>query len=400
MGARGAIVERLDFKNRDSLPSDFWLIEVPGTIEALRSMAKSHRSRLKTQIFAVGGSNGKTTTKEWLAYLLGEYAGKDRVFKTLKSNNSILGIALSLLQIREEDFAVIEIGIDEPGWMEKHLEIVRPSGGLITMIGEEHLQSLKNIETVASEELKLLKYLKETKGFYAANLDSPWIAKESLPSNSLTYALDARAELEGKYLAPQTLSAFGLKWDNPLPGKHNAQNLLAALAALRLLAPEISLADLKKISLTAPLFSGEAHRSLWLSFAQDVRVFDDSYNANPESMEKAFESFEELSRGCHQKMILGDMLDLGEASQKSHLRILNLALVSGVNEIFLFGPLFKEAFESLQSSLPASSPKVHSFTKMEDLQKAAQDSTEAYDCFLLKGSRGMALERVLKVFND
>src|SRR5205085_4819711 len=134
---------------------------------ALRQMAKAYRSTLKIPIFAVAGSNGKTTTKEWLAFLLKELFSAAEIFKTAKSNNSILGIALSLLEIRKEKMAVIEIGIDEPGWMKKHLEVVSPDFGVITNIGEEHLNRLKNIETVAKEELRLLEYLRKNKKAFA-----------------------------------------------------------------------------------------------------------------------------------------------------------------------------------------------------------------------------------------
>lgn len=398
-GAFGALIEKADFKDKSSIPPDFCLIQVPNTTEALRSLAQAHRQRLKTRIFGVGGSNGKTTTKEWLAFLLAEAVGKEKVFKTLKSNNSILGIALSLLQIRNEDYAVIEIGIDEPGWMQKHLEIVQPNAGVITMIGEEHLENLKNIETVAEEELKLLDYLRKNSGAFAANMDSPWIAKASLPESSRTYSLDGSAQIEGQYSAPQFLSVFGISWTNPLPGKHNAQNLLAAITSLQILIPDLSVENLKKLALSANLFRGEAHRSLWLTTADNIRIYDDCYNANPESMERSFETFEDLSKGCNQKLVLGDMLDLGDSTEKSHARILNLALVSNASEIFLFGPHFHQAFQKLDKSMNRKGPKINSFLKIEDLKSAVKKSAEVYDCFLLKGSRGMALERVLEVFN-
>lgn len=122
-GAVGAIVSSKTFKNFDQIPKDFNLIRVKNTTEALRKLAQSHRRRLKIPVIAVAGSNGKTTTKEWIAFLLGQIFGPQNIFKTQKSNNSILGIALSLLQIGDEKIAVIEIGIDEPGWMDKHLKV-------------------------------------------------------------------------------------------------------------------------------------------------------------------------------------------------------------------------------------------------------------------------------------
>lgn len=400
-GALGAIVSQESFKNQESLPKDFCLIHVSDTTEALRCLAKSHRQRLQCQIFAVAGSNGKTTTKEWVAYLLGILHGPDQVFKTLKSNNSILGIALTLLQVRSQRYAVIEIGIDEPGWMEKHLEVVQPNAGLITTIEEEHLENLKNIETVAEEELKLLKFLKDSSGMFAANVDSPWIEKQSFPAKTLTYSLDRRADIEGKYLAPRTLLAFGQTFLNPLAGKHNAQNLLAGLAAIRLLHSSLEQESLRKIAEQTTKFVGEAHRSLWLEFGRDVRVFDDCYNANPSSMEKALETFVEVSRGCKQKLVLGDMRDLGDSRTKAHARILNLAMVSEFDEIFLWGEDFSKAWQSASKlPLPSDKLKVSAFTDFDSLKKAVRSSIMPADCFFVKGSRSMGLERIIPVFEE
>ncbi len=398
-GAKGAIVSQKAFKEREKLPKNFTIFEVPNTVQALRQIAQAHRRRLKATIFAVAGSNGKTTTKEWIAFLLSQIAGPENVFKTQKSNNSILGIALSLLQIKKEKFAVIEIGIDEPGWMDKHLEVVEPDGGVITSIGEEHLNHLKTIELVAQEELKLLSYLKKSQGLFAANLDCEWVKKSELPKNTLTYSLDSSADIEGLYERPNQLHAFGYEFTNPLAGKHNAQNLLAALTSLRLLVPDLQLDQIKMLKLSSALFRGEAHRGVWMSYDRGVRVLDDCYNANPDSMALAIQAFLELSDGCHQKLILGDMLDLGAASEKSHHRIFNLALVSDVDEIVLFGPKFENTLQSSQALLSAEqSRKIKSFIDLEDLKTHLRTSLRPEDNFLLKGSRGMALEKLLECF--
>lgn len=392
-GAVGALVSHLDFEGAKTLPTDFCLIQVENTTQALRDLAKAHRSRFKGQIIAVAGSNGKTTTKEWIHYLLRILHGPEKVYKTEKSNNSILGIALSVLQLRNQDFAVLEIGIDEPGWMDKHLDVVAPNFGIITMIGEEHLNRLKNLKTVAEEELKVLHDLKRSKGGFVANMDSQFIPDETFPENTLSYSLERSADIEGRYLKPQSLSAFGLTFKTPLPGRHNAMNLLGALTMIRLTHPQLSLENLRKLASETPQFRGEAHRSLWLEFDRGIRVFDDCYNANPESMEKGLEAFQDLADRCHQKLVLGDMLDLGESTESAHQRILNLAIVSGADEIYAFGPHFAKAAKN-------SRAKIKSFEKIDDLIRALQQDLKPHDCIFLKGSRGMALERVLKIFES
>lgn len=391
-GASAALISKDTFKDEEKLPKDFQLLKVTNTTEALRSLAREYRKKLGIPIFAVAGSNGKTTTKELIAFLLKEYRGAEKIFKTEKSNNSILGIALSLLQIRNETHAVIEIGIDEPGWMEQHLEIVRPTHGLITTIAEEHLNRLKNIETIANEELGLWRFLSQQSGCFIANLDCPWIRDLKLREQDLSYSLETTAEIEGLYIKPSTLHAFGFAWNNPLPGKHNAMNLLASLAALRALCPEIDQAALKGLVKKIEGFHSEPHRSRLHQLPDNIRVLDDCYNANPDSMTKAFEAFGELFHGGVQKIIIGDMLDLGASSEQAHRNILNLALTLPFDRIYLFGPEFEKALLS-----QAQKPKnVSCFREIDKLSERVMAEKKAYDHFLIKGSRGMKLERVLK----
>lgn len=389
-GALGAMVTKTQFKDSNLLPSDFVLIKVKDTIEALRTLARAHRKRLKIPIIAVAGSNGKTTTKEWIAFLLSTILGSKNVFKTQKSNNSILGIALSLLQIRNEKLAVIEIGIDEPGWMDQHLEVVQPTCGIITTIAEEHLNRLKNIETIAKEELKLLKYLVKTRGAFAANQDCDWISKSKTPKNTLTYGLQEKSDIEGLFIAPQTLHCFGHSFVQPLPGRHNAQNLLAALTVTRLMIPALSASDLKILSQSVENFQGEPHRSHLVTLKNQVRVFDDCYNANPDSMEKSLQTFSELSHGCTQYVIMGDMLDLGPATADAHRRILNRVAVLGFDEIYLFGENFERAFSNLSAPV-----NIYAFSNLDDLIQTLKSKLKPHDFIFLKGSRGMKLERVL-----
>ncbi len=396
---RGAVGALIDLSHEAklralALPSSFVLVAVPDVTEALRALAKAHRRRLTIPVVAIAGSNGKTTTKEWTAHLLKSLLGPNAVFKTHKSLNSILGIALSLLQIRQETVAVIEIGIDEPGWMERHLEVVAPTHGLITTIAEEHLNKLGTIDQVAQEELKLFHYLQASGGFFAANLDSPWILQAhhdyGKQFRGVTYALESRALNEGLFVAPVTLQAYGLKFLNPLPGAHNAQNLMAALTMVGLVFP-YTLDHLTRLKGAVQSFEGEPHRSQWKLYSEDIQVYDDCYNANPDSMEKALQTFKDLSDGCIQQVILGDMLDLGDATAQAHTRILNLASVLGFDKVYVLGPHFREAL----SALPIKPENVGSFDKHEDLAQDLRAHLKPADTLFFKGSRGMALEKIL-----
>ncbi len=394
--AAAAIVSRDSLDSGKFKADDARLIIVENCLDAIRALAKAYRNALEIPVIAIGGSNGKTTTKELTHFLLELVFGEQNIFKTKKSENSILGIAISLLQIRKEKMAVIEVGIDEPGWMAQHLEVVQPTHGLITTINEEHLEKLQNLETVAEEELKLLKYLVGKQAAFAANMDCTWIQKHELPKNSIRYALDEEGDVEGKYLSPNRLHVFGLEFQTKLPGKHNAQNLLAALSMLRLLHPKLSLDELKEIQNILPNFHGEDHRSLWLEFKSDIRVFDDCYNANPNSMENSMNSFLEIAVGRPMIAILGDMRELGAKSLSAHQRIVNLSSVLGFQHILLYGPEFKSALESL-IVIPEN---VHHFEEFEELEQALEEILQPGQAFFLKGSRGMKMERVLKLFEN
>jgi len=394
-GAHAAVVEESYREQLQNLPQDR-LIYVKNSLESLRLLAKLYRESLSAKFIAIGGSNGKTTTKEFAYFLLQQLFGETRVFKTKKSENSILGIALSILQIRNEEWAVIEVGIDEPGWMKQHLEIVQPNYGLITTINEEHLEKLKDLETVAKEELFLLDYLRENGQSFAANMDSPFIREQTFPPNHVTYGVQEAAQIEGFYSQPNLLHAFGVPFHNRLPGKHNAQNLLAALSLCRLVSPEISHATFKDLAATLSMFEGEAHRSVWMQFDKNVQVFDDCYNANPTSMESSLQSFVELAAGLPMIAILGDMRELGTKAIQAHQRIINLASVMGFQQIILYGPEFMRAAETLLV-LPET---VCVFEDFDDVEGEVAEILQPGQAFLLKGSRGMRMERILKIFEE
>jgi len=390
-GAAAAVVSRL--------PEDKKIVShcilVQDCLESLRHLAKAYRESLDIKVIAIGGSNGKTTTKEISAFFLETLLGKDRVFKTARSENSILGVALSLLNIRDEDFAVIEVGIDEPGWMKKHLDLIQPHFGLITSISEEHLDRLQNIETVAQEEMELKRNLDDRGGKFAANFDCGWIKKEVPSPRSLTYALSSSAQVEGLYKSPNQLNVFGVEFQSTLPGKHNAQNILASLCLARLIHPTLDKPEIQKLATSLREFKGEKHRSQIFRTGKDLLIFDDCYNANPASMRKAIQSFLEISDQYERFLILGDMLDLGEQSHQMHRRLLNEISVLDVDHAYIYGNRMKQAL----GDVPPVKAITH-FDELAELKARIQKELRTNQAFLLKGSRSMRLERVLEIFPE
>ena len=168
------------------------------------------------------------------------------------------------------------------------------------------------------------------------------------------------------------------------------------MSIARLLMPELKLEDLVEMRQALPSFRGEDHRSLWLEYPKSIKVFDDCYNANPISMENALQTFIEIAAGLPMIAVLGDMRELGDSALAAHQRIINLAGVMGFQHIFLHGPEFIRAAESLLIAPEG----VQIFERIEDLIDELENVLQPGHAILLKGSRGMRMERVLDAFED
>lgn len=392
---RGALALVVDQSHSKPPDTTIPILKEADTTEAIRRLAGLHRESLQTKIFCVAGSNGKTTTKEFLAFVLEKKIGAAFVHKTQKSENSILGLALSLLRMTEHHhYAVIEVGIDEPGWMKKHLELLKPDFACITNIQEEHMAGFKSIEKVAEEELQVLEYCRRNQKAFVANLDNHFIRSAELPSRYWSFALNHSAQVEGLFSSPNILSVFGTRLACPLPGQHNAQNLLCAITSLQAIFPDSRLEDFHFIFDKLREFKNADHRSEVFFTTEDSLVYDDTYNANPGSMEAALEGFNEVASGYSKMAIIGDMLDLGEHSLNAHKRILNLLSVMDFQYIIVLGAEFHKAAANLH--LPD-----HRFSLCHDLDEARnliKEKRSSYQGFFLKASRGVGLERLLDLF--
>ena len=294
------------------IPAPVHQYRVDDTQEAFRQLSGRWRREFSLPVIAVAGSNGKTTTKELLAAILG---GRfPQVLKTLGSQNGFLGIPLTLMGLRpEHGAAVIEVGIDELGAMEKHMTLVGASASVLTSIGPEHLEKLRDVPTVAREESFAFSALSSSGqghgGLVAVNLDDPWIRPHwatlkgvrrvgyTLAPDRLPSGIDREAgdefligEVKGTELLVRgrafPATAFGL----PLPGRHNASNLLAAVAV----ASGLGLTP-DEIQRGLAGFRGAAGRSEVVTTAEGTIVVCDYYNASPPSVVAGLEVLCELA---------------------------------------------------------------------------------------------------------
>ncbi len=394
-----ALVHRKDF----TCPEGMLSFPVHDTLAAWRSLAGAWRREFALPVVAVAGSAGKTTSKEFLAAIFrGKYKN---VLHTQASQNGFQGVPTTLLRLRPtHDAAVIEVGIDEPGSMIQHLELVSPDAGLLTSIGPEHLEKLIDEDNVEKEEGLLFEVLAKRAGLAAVNLDDARIARQAglhlQPSQRVAYGIKnqadvhARIVVEGEelFIEVEGLGETKEKFGVPLEGAHNAMNLLGAITLAHALG--LSVAEMRKglATFTPPPGRSEVHQ--W----KGCKVLADTYNANPASVEAALDTLFAGKSAGDTWVCLGDMLELGKLEEKLHRGLADPILRHGVKHVLLFGPRMKMLEEELRGR--AFSGSVKHFASQEELASDLRTSAKPGDRILIKGSRGMRMENIWKALRE
>ncbi len=393
------------------LPPRAVAFEVEDTVEAYRRIGAAWRQRFQGPVCLVAGSVGKTSTKEILSALLrGRWP---EVLRTSGSQNGFVGIPMTLLEIdpARHGAAVIEVGIDEIGAMAQHLRVVAATAGLLTPIAPEHLEKLIDLPTVAREEALALQEIDARRGLTAVSLDDPWLKElvaETPQGERFYFSMRGAKAPQGREdrvlrgnLAETgaTLQLTGgplkapLVLTLPLPGEHNALNLLAASTlALGLgLTPAQLEAGLRT-------FTGAAGRSELRRLPAGNTVICDYYNASPASVDAGLALLERSARGGRRVACLGDMLELGTAELDYHRALAEPLGARSVERVFLYGPRMR----ALQAELEARQKqgRFHGTSthhdSHEDLARQLAQELRTGDTLLIKGSRGMRMEEVWK----
>jgi UDP-N-acetylmuramoyl-tripeptide--D-alanyl-D-alanine ligase len=374
---------------------------VEDTVQAYRKLASAWRREFSVPLVVVAGAVGKTTTKELLsAVLRGRYPS---VLRTQGSQNGFVGIPMTLLELRpEHGAAVIEVGIDEIGAMESHMQIVGAQASLLTAIAPEHLEKLIDLPTVAREEGFALTAVASAGGLVAINLDDPWIRPHfntlktgkkigyTMSGEPGTDRLAGRISGDGSRLEVAGLGSFKL----PLPGRHNAGNLLAAIAVAHGLG--LTAQEIEKGLAT---FAGAEGRSelQQLPGKPPTPVVCDYYNASPASMEAGFALLEDVARARKsraRRVAIGDMLELGSGEEGYHRGLAGSILRLGFEQVLLYGQRMQWLHQELQNRGFKGALTHHA--SHEDLAKALLSSAQPGDAILIKGSRSMRMENVWK----
>ncbi len=384
-GAVGVVVD-----SEAAVPAASVGIVVENTTEALGRIAFRHRERMSARVVAVTGSNGKTTTKEVLAAILA------LKFKTLKpegSFNNDIGVPLTVLRMtRDTEAAVFEIEMNEPGGTARLARICRPEVGVVTNIGDTHLEFMKDRHGVAQEKAELLQALPE-KGAAVLNADDPMvmaIGATYAPPRRVTFGLEQSAEVFATDIEVAGLAGSRFKLMGrhdvtlPMPGRHNVANCLAACAGAY--AMGMWPGDMPDaISRLQPL--PMRLRAVKLG---DVTLIEDCYNANPQSVGAALDVLEQCGDMERRIAFLGDMLELGDESESQH-QALGRRVGVVVNRLVVVGPMGEFIARGASA---AGLSRIWRFGMAAEAREALFDIIRPGDTILVKGSRATTMEAV------
>ncbi|WP_294328961.1 UDP-N-acetylmuramoyl-tripeptide--D-alanyl-D-alanine ligase [uncultured Chryseobacterium sp.] len=371
-GALAVIVEQSEFENKDKN-----IFYVPSTLEFLQQLAIYHRNKLTIPFIGLTGSNGKTTTKELIHAVLSE---KFNVQYTYGNLNNHIGVPLTILSIKpEHEIAVIEMGANHQKEIELLCTISQPDFGYITNFGKAHLEGFGGFEGVIKGKSELYEYLKKHHQTIIVNENDPiQVEKTENYSPKITFG---KAESDYNF-EPFSEDHFvglfyqGEKTLSKLTGEYNFTNLCAAAS----LGLHFGI-SFDKIKYAVEQYTPTNMRSQVVKKEGRTLVLD-TYNANPSSMTASLNNF--ITFEGRKTIIIGDMLELGDESEKEHQNILELAQALGFDTIITVGKHFK----GVNSSDLA-------FENTTELTGYLQQHKIQSENILLKGSRGIALEKVI-----
>ncbi len=385
-GCAFAVVDDKEFAVDDRF------ILVDNVLETLQQLAHFHRKQTNIPVLGITGTNGKTTTKELITAVLKE---KFKVLSTQGNLNNHIGVPLTLLQLLpEHQLAIIEMGANHPGEIDQLCQIAAPDYGLITNVGKAHMEGFGSFEGVMRTKGELYNYVfRHGKNIFIDknnNFLREMAANAGFSKNEriVEYGLNVPgrepAAISGEILENSVF--LKMKCHTPegsfmietrLIGSYNAENILAAVAVGFFFGVENS-----AIQRGIENYNPQNNRSQ-LTVTQKNKLIVDAYNANPSSMSAAIQNFAQME-GEPKALIIGDMLELGEQSEEEHRNIIRLLQQKGFKNVLLVGPQFQKVNDSYLS-----------FQNVEELIKYLESSPLEGQNILLKGSRGIHLEKVL-----
>lgn len=396
----GAVVASTAWARRNhvALPASVGVVLVPDTLKALGDLANFWRRRFTGPVVAITGSCGKTTTKEMIAQVL---ASRYRVLKNDLNLNNLIGMPQTLLGLSpEHEVAVVECGMNRFGEIRRLAQIAQPDIAVLTNVHPAHLEGVGCLAGVARAKTEMIEGLRSG-GTVIYNYDDVHLqqALSRFPGRSLSFGFSAGADLRALEVTAAGLWGQRLVWTHrqgtwdlelQLPGPHQVYNALAALAVgfTLGLAPEQMAAALGK-------FQSPEKRSQVVLHESGIVIYNDCYNANPGSMRMALQTLANAPRQGRIVAALGDMLELGEATEQCHREIGALAAQLGVDLLVVYGKYNSSVKEgALAAGLPVQ--RLHDVASHADGARIIKEFCRPGDILLVKGSRGARMEKLLQ----
>ncbi len=394
-GALGVIASK-----EVAVPAGAACFQVADTLQAYQSLARAYRRQFKQlKVFAITGSNGKTSTKDLLAACL---ASKYRVVKTQGNFNNEIGLPKTLFTIEQDtDFAVVEMGMRGLGQIRELCAIAQPDAGLITNVGETHMELLGSMENIAKAKGEIVEGLPAA-GYAVLNGDNPYALQAAARTQAqvVTFGLGGGCDYRGSHI---TTSALGSSFTCTerssgrrvevrlqLIGEHNVYNALSAIAGAACYG--VGLEAAAKALSTARLTGSRQE----LVYIGPLTFINDAYNASPASMEAALKTLAEAVKVAKGRglAVLSDMTELGSISQAAHRRVGRWVAQYGVDELVAYGP--ESAY--LAEEAGRAGVSVHYYPSRAEAAAFLRQLVQPGDVILLKGSRTMQVDKMLDLF--
>ncbi len=374
----------LNYKN-------IFFIEVSDSYQAIYNLARYKRKKFKFPILGITGSTAKTTVKEICAQLL---SLKYDTFRNYLNQNNLLGLSLNILNCgRQYEMGVFELGISQPGEMDMLIDILSPHHGLITNIGPSHLEFLTSEEKVFEEKSKLFQRLPPY-GFGFYSQDDKYLARLErweLPLNFVTFGFLSQNKYWTKPVYLGLDGSEAILWNGEririsLLGYHNIFNVLAGIAvSLEFGVPWQAILDI------LPRLKPLPGRFQYYSWGK-IHIIDDSYNSNPLSLRKALEFLSQVEFPGFKIVVLGDMLELGEDSDRLHFQSGEYARNLDIHKFLCYGP-------HMENFARAAGEKAEHCSQEEIIEKVLQFCTQRV-LILFKASRGMKIEEIIQELKE
>ena len=387
---KGALAVMVDDHSSESQSIDVPLLAVESAKHALILIAKAHRDKFRIPFICIVGSNGKTTTKDLLSHML---QAEFKVLKTEENHNNQIGVAKTLLRLKDQDIAVIEAGTNSPGEIAYHSRIISPDIVITTNIGMSHLQGLKNRTGVFREKIAMVESLPKA-GVWIKNLDDKMLSPVSYEGiKEIGFAIKNKdAEYRAEHISYKSDStAFmlrGKKFYSPLLGTHNVYNALGAIAAAGLFM------DQRLIQKSLSCFSPTPGR-MEVFKCNGFKIINDTYNSNPASLKSAVSALKNIKGKGRKFFVCADMLELGKRSAAIHHSCGRFIAKSGtIDKLVLFG---RHAGYTCKGALKGGMKKkdIIEFKDKSGIADFLKEQASEKDVVLVKGSRSMKMEEVV-----